>query len=416
MERLTVSGFAGLKKVVFEPKKITVLIGPQASGKSILAKLTYYFRSVWNEFLSQSDGLDVSIDDRIESAKADFRKYFPPGAWGRKVFSIQYEVNGFKIILRRSPSRGRPSEGLIFTLPDAIYTLVRDRQLSVDVAKKASKSARDRRVAVYGSWRDLQQKLKEMLGDGYYSGQLFIPASRAFFSNIENNVFSFISRSEKMLDPFIAQFGEYYSYLKMDLSEEMDIQADFSFLTRAMNGRLVIEKDQEFIVMSDGRKIPLSNLSSGQQELLPLVLSLAGPSWFLDGVASKALYIEEPEAHLFPEFQRLVLEQIVHALGKDDSFQNLIMTTHSPYLLSALNNQILASSIGRRTRGTRRARVEEIVPKKYWVSTNDVAAYAIGGGSAISIIDDETGLIDATYIDSVSTSIATIFDELLELI
>lgn len=416
MEKLIVTGFAGLKGVVFEPKKVTVLIGPHASGKSVLAKLTYFFRNMWSELLSYSESQGGSLDDRIEVAKATFRRYFPPGAWGRKVFSIQYEVNGHKIVLRRSPSRGKPSEGLILSVPEAFYSLAKNQQEGLEGVKRGLKGGHDRRVALYNAWRGTQGKLKALLGNNYYSGQLFIPASRAFFSNIENNVFSFIARSEKMLDPFIAQFGEYYSFMKMGLLEENDLKLDLSFLTKAMNGKLLIEKDQEFVLMNDGRRVPVSNLSSGQQELLPLVLGLALPSWFLDTTAARALYIEEPEAHLFPEFQRLVLEQIICVMSKNDSFGSLVMTTHSPYLLSALNNQILAASIGMRSRGAKRMRVQEIVPKQYWVASSDVAAYAMGSGGAVSIMDDETGLIDAGYIDSVSTSIASVFDDLLELV
>lgn len=416
MEKLTVTGFAGLKEVVFEPKRVTVLIGPQASGKSVLAKLTYFFRNVWQELLFPAESPNSTFDDRVEAAKATFRRYFPPDAWGKKVFSIQYELNGHKLILRRSPSRGRPSEGLIFTIPDVVHSLAKEQQTQLEVARKNAKSANRRHSSLYAAWKNTQERLKGELGSNYYSGQLFIPASRAFFANIENNVFSFISRSEKMLDPFIAKFGEFYGFMKLDLIEDDDVKLDLSFLSKAMNGKLLINKDQEFIAMGDGRQVPVSNLSSGQQELLPLILGLAMPSWFLDSSALKALYIEEPEAHLFPEFQKLVLDHIISVMGKPDSFDNLIMTTHSPYLLSALNNQILAASIGKRSRGAKRARVEEIVPKQYWLNTEDVAAYALGGGGYVSIIDNETGLIDAGYIDSVSTSIAKVFDDLLELI
>ncbi len=42
-EYLIVEKFAGLKRVEIQINPITILIGPQASGKSIVVKLAYFF-------------------------------------------------------------------------------------------------------------------------------------------------------------------------------------------------------------------------------------------------------------------------------------------------------------------------------------------------------------------------------------
>lgn len=46
MERLLASNFAGLKSVELEIRPVTGFVGPQASGKSVLAKLLYSFREI----------------------------------------------------------------------------------------------------------------------------------------------------------------------------------------------------------------------------------------------------------------------------------------------------------------------------------------------------------------------------------
>ena len=46
MERIIISQFAGLNEVTLETGPIMVLIGPPASGKSISAKLLYFFREI----------------------------------------------------------------------------------------------------------------------------------------------------------------------------------------------------------------------------------------------------------------------------------------------------------------------------------------------------------------------------------
>ncbi|NET05121.1 MAG: AAA family ATPase [Symploca sp. SIO2B6] len=45
MERLLIENFVGIKKLDIELKKINILIGPQASGKSVCAKLLFYIIS-----------------------------------------------------------------------------------------------------------------------------------------------------------------------------------------------------------------------------------------------------------------------------------------------------------------------------------------------------------------------------------
>ena len=44
MEKISISGFGGIKEATLETAPIMVLIGEQATGKSIVAKLLYFFR------------------------------------------------------------------------------------------------------------------------------------------------------------------------------------------------------------------------------------------------------------------------------------------------------------------------------------------------------------------------------------
>lgn len=74
-----------------------------------------------------------------------------------------------------------------------------------------------------------------------------------------------------------------------------------------------------------------------------------------------------------------------------------MFTTHSPYLLSALNNRLLAHERGARN----------------GIPIEKVRVYAIANGESRSVVDEEMGLIAADYIDSVSEKIAREFEELL---
>ncbi len=95
---------------------------------------------------------------------------------------------------------------------------------------------------------------------------------------------------------------------------------------------------------------------------------------------------------------------------------NLVVTTHSPYILTSINNLLQAGKLYRRRPGTKPRpakafELSKIVPS--WFDPDEVSFYALEGGSATSIMDPETELIDAAMIDQVSADIAIEFDKLL---
>lgn len=418
IENLSVKGFAGIDQVDLEISRLTTLIGPQASGKSVAAKLLYFFRGVWSDLFYGGDPED-GTSDRKEVVKQQFKRYFPVETWGGDMFSLSYKAGEHEIRLRRGPSKGKPSEGLILTLPSFVDGLA-DAFKSYEL-DALSKNPRRRSPGSirYDAWSHIEGDLKEQLDGYYFDQQLFVPAGRAFFSNIENNVFSFISRSEKKLDPFLTSFGEYYSYVKNDrFLPRSHVEHQSPLAESLLRGKFVVEKDKEFVRTTDGRVLPLGNLSSGQQEALPLLMLLDryGDLFVRSGKERLAAYIEEPEAHLFPNFQRLITQRIAEFANAKNGSSSVFITTHSPYVLATINNLILAGKIAKASSSEKKKEIAEIVPQSMWLLKGDVRAYSFDGeGGCASVIDNETGLIDAEYLDSVSTSISNIFEELLDL-
>ena len=160
--------------------------------------------------------------------------------------------------------------------------------------------------------------------------------------------------------------------------------------------------------MRDGRKIPLSLLSSGQQELLPLLAMLPDRQIYR---YKQLLYIEEPEAHLFPSAQSKLVELLANLLSGSRDKINLVITTNSPYVLSKFNNLVLAASL---SRSRSKEQVARVVPPENWLGRGRLCAYAICEGKLCNITDPD-GLINAIYLDDISGAIAEEFDHLLEL-
>jgi AAA15 family ATPase/GTPase len=92
MEKLIINNFAGIEYLAIEIKKINILIGSQASGKSVCAKLLYYFKEFIRTLILRLDN-DQSQLDFNSLYIQKFLDYFPPQAWSNKQFLIRYELN-----------------------------------------------------------------------------------------------------------------------------------------------------------------------------------------------------------------------------------------------------------------------------------------------------------------------------------
>ena len=92
----------------------------------------------------------------------------------------------------------------------------------------------------------------------------------------------------------------------------------------------------EFVYEANGNRIPIHRTSSMVSEIAPIVL-------FLKYIISpkNLLIIEEPEAHLHPENQRILARAISQMVNAG---LHVLVTTHSDYFLQQLSNCIRMSS------------------------------------------------------------------------
>ena len=144
------------------------------------------------------------------------------------------------------------------------------------------------------------------------------------------------------------------------------------------------------------------------------------------GTLSSILFIEEPEAHLFPLSQKRIIDLIAIVFNnavKQSKKARFFLTTHSPYILTSLNNLIQAGNIlksinkhsDKNIRDKLKKQLFTIVDEDQILDINDISAYMLQHGKLENIIDQETQLINATLIDEISDEIGCTFDQLLTL-
>ena len=104
--------------------------------------------------------------------------------------------------------------------------------------------------------------------------------------------------------------------------------------------------------------------------------------------------IEEPEMNLFPETQR---DLVYHLLNKclEREGNRLTITTHSPYILYALNNCMMAGLVYDKMDEESKGRLKCGTSK---ISPSDISIYEIQEG-VVKRIQKEDGLIQDNYFD-----------------
>ncbi|MEA5421335.1 hypothetical protein VB712_19090 [Spirulina sp. CCNP1310] len=213
-EKLIIHNFAGIKSLEIDVKKINIFIGPQASGKSVIAKLLFYCKQFIREIINQGINLKNKRDlDR--ELKNKFETYFPRDSWGNHDFSIKYIIGDESIEISKSNKEKSRTEKIKIKYSDFyLKHLTKVRKIATQFPELTySQSV----VSQFRVMHDIRQRFLndviDQLGSVPSFWQLFIPAGRSFFATLRNSIFGFLSENNN-IDPFLIEFGGYYEQLK----------------------------------------------------------------------------------------------------------------------------------------------------------------------------------------------------------
>ena len=280
---------------------------------------------------------------------------------------------------------------------------------------------------------------------------VYIPAERNFVSVVPN--LKKYAEDDDSLQSFI---NDWY-----DAKRHYTKDHTLPIINLGINYYYNKATDRDIIMLDEDKRIQLSNASSGFQSIVPLaglvnwmssgiyeenkpfspeenqqirdILAHLSTGSFrtdaqaqlvdrLKGFISGKVYshtqfiIEEPEQNLFPETQMdflyFLLSEINH--GRN---HHLVLTTHSPYVLYALNNCLLAWLV--------KDKIEEpeldVKSLQFALNPRDVSVWSIkegflrnDKGEVHKTIQDGRGLIRKNYFNDVMKKVMGDFNTLLD--
>lgn len=243
-----------------------------------------------------------------------------------------------------------------------------------------------------------------------YLNITFIPADRIAVTLLSNELLYSLNEINQDLPGYFVRFGQLFNRLKKS-------QRSFDF-TDTLGVVYRYEDDIDKIEIQGNKQIRMSNASSAIQTNIPLlvILNHQSQNGYEDFYTAdlNISIIEEPELNCFPVLQNSMLKNIIKSIQTSvDKFKRrILITTHSPYILTSLNNLMYAYQVGQKNK----EEANKIIEEKYWVNPNDVSAYQLLiDGTCRDILDREESMIEADKIDEVSRIINQQFDNLMNI-
>ena len=276
---------------------------------------------------------------------------------------------------------------------------------------------------------ELKFQINSIFNDDFDT--IYIPAGRSMITLLSsqlNYIYSSMEDSQKKSIDYCTQsYLENILKLKINFNDTLDnmitdikrmtnIKIDENKLRFAAKLIRTILKG-DYINIAGEERLQLNNsksyvkinfASSGQQEVLWILNTLF---YYLLNNKKAYFIIEEPESNLFPNAQKSVIEFL--SMVKN-SGNNILITTHSPYVLGTLNTLLYAGDIYLRYNNKEGA-INKIIDKEFWLDFNNFSSYFLKNGKNEDCKDIEIKCIKNEVIDEISNVINKNYDDLLKL-
>lgn len=419
--RITIHNLGPINDCTMDLEHFTVLTGKQASGKSTVAKAIYFFRTIKDDIcedilkynlLGNPSELTTVIRRTLRNK---FLQMFGTSKAMSSDMKLRYDYSDDTFV--EITLELREDEDFI----NPKYVFIKFSNNITDYICRRNKNNNSER-------NEIQSELNDLFSDDYNA--VFIPAGRSLITLLTsqlNYLFATMDDDQKRSIDFCTQkYIERILKIRPLFNDGLDglaelksnmIKLDKKAVSMALNriskvlkGRYVFANGEERLYLTDNhdntdRFVKINYTSSGQQETVWLFNILFH---ILVTNSKSFIILEEPEAHLYPDAQKDISE--ILALMSNQSCE-LLITTHSPYILGAVNNLIYANGV---CRDCNKTIINDLVDEKLHINNHN--AYFVDKGTIHSCIENPPErLIINEVIDGASSDINELYDRLFDI-
>ena len=406
MNTIKIENIGAIKYVNLELNKVNIIMGPQSSGKSTIAKIVSYCQwvekryildgefkySFSEQFINFHRVSDIYFNtDSMIKYESDFVKFSYIGK--KNIFSIKSKKKNEKYLKSKN-----------------IYIPAERNFVSVIPNLGKFKETNDNIMSFLYDWYDIKKKYPK-------SKKLSILNIGIDYHHLEDSDSDVLTlNSKKELSLKNASSGlqsiipliMIIDYLANDffnetLSNSVDEVEEFKRLL-SENFEYIINEFEEIF----SGNIKQESIEIKEKEAKKIFELLKSRTKY----HSTNFIIEEPEQNLYPETQRDFIYFLIDNLINKNRNHQVLLTTHSPYILYALNNCMMGYRVsGAMIEGEK----EDLLIHQSWINPDLVSVWEIDKekGILIDIKDVKTGTISKNYFNQFSNEVMNEYFEML---
>jgi len=402
-ERLVIRNFGPIKSVDLNLGRMTILIGEQATGKSTIAKVLAvcrYFSYIvnfstkyYNEFSNNEqfyDGLKAwELDDYLyENSEIVYENEI-----------YKFEFNNELIIEEENVvDGGSPYVKEFFET----HTKIESNSIEFQKLLKDLENLKENERKTNPHFDEEFFFWKWNPNENYFRLNVKKVMNNPTYIPTERVLQSISFNKDLLISEAVQEELRKINRIIRGYNKEVSIEP-LSIVFRNDHGLSYIKKNNEKSYFQ------LSSGASGFQSTIPTILTV---NYYTEiEKRSRTFIIEEPEINLFPKAQKKLVEFFAESMNNFN--HQFLLPTHSPYILSSLNNLMYAYKVANEFNAKKE--VQKIIHENHWINPDNVEVYFLENGEARSLIDKKEGLINIEELDSVSNIINDEFNQLLSI-
>ena len=379
MAHLIIRNIGPIKNVEIDLNRINVFMGPQSCGKSTIAKIISYCAWFEKNVILKNKPKKDFYHELIEFHNLE-DTYFSDDSY------IEYVTPCCHIAFK-----GNDKENPVMEIMLDPKHKFENRKIEYIPAERNFVALKG-----LGKYTDSRDNILNFLYDWFQAKQEITPED-GFALPLSSLGGAYFYDKERDTDHILLEDGRPINlrHSSSGLMSATPLLVIFDYVMRRVytqkrtKSPVELTRIQSYLENLDVKYSEKLNQIPELQENLFNLLRLYGDYYY------SQVIIEEPELNLFPKTQIDLVYYMLRVMNESQREHVLVLTTHSPYILFALNNCMMGGLVRDKIPS---GKAKAFVSHASWVDPSLVSVYEIHDG-CLKRIQDEDGIIEDNYLN-----------------